>query len=115
MAVSAPPTQRDYLIIQCARISGANSTTGRKAGELRSGATTTVRTDHHINRDGSATQGYHHTIGHVDAASLSSAVTYSNGYLSPNAITVECAESTIVVLRYNPAAFGNAPFWGMIA
>jgi hypothetical protein len=113
LVVGTPPSERDYLVIQSARISGDNSTTGQKSGELRTGGTPKIRTDHHINRDGSSTQGYHHMAVYADAVSTSSSVTYDNGFLSPDAITVQCAESVIIVLRWPGAEDNNAPFFGM--
>lgn len=102
LTTTAPPSARDYISFQMARISG-NSTgsTQQKSGELRIGGSQKVRTNHTISRNGSNTQGYHHTIGLVDVANQSGAVTYENGFLSPNGITIQCAESSIVVLRYS--------------
>ena len=60
-----------------------------------------MRSDQHINRDGSADQGYHHIIGVAQGKSTSNSITYANGYRSPSAITVQAAESTITALRYH--------------
>lgn len=101
VTTATPPEEREYISFQTARISGASTAgTVRKSGELRIGGSTMVQTNHRISRDGTATQGYHHTIGLADVRSESGAVTYDNGFLSPDAISVECAESAIVVLRY---------------
>lgn len=113
LVTSAPSGMRDHLCFQMARISGSNSTTGRKAGELRREGSAQIRTDHRINRDGGATQGYHHMIAVAGVETVGTSITYDNGFLSPNGITVQCAESTIIVLRYAPEE--NAPFFGMIA
>lgn len=99
LTTGVPPEARDYFSIQTARIGGPTSSS-RKAGELRIGGTAQVRSNHRINRDNSATEGYHHTIGLVDARNQAGAVTYANGFLSPDGITVNCAESAIIVLRY---------------
>ena len=105
LTTAVPPGPRDYLIVQMARISG-DSTAGnvRKAGELRDGGAALVRTDHRINRDGSAAQGYHHIIGAVQAKTTAASATYTNGFLSPSGITVQIAESTITALRYHDPA-----------
>lgn len=118
VSVPAPPGEREFLTIQTARISGnTTSSTSRKSGELRAGGSALVRTDHRISRDGSSSQGYHHTVGVADVRSETGAVTYANGYLSPSEeVTIQCAESAIVVLRYPSAvAPGNSPFFGMVA
>lgn len=107
ITVPAPPESRDYVSFQCARISGDNSSTAQKSGELRIGGTGMVRTNHRINRAGDASQGYHHIIGLCDARNESGSLTYANGFLSPNAITVNCAESAIVVLRYPGPGYSN--------
>lgn len=94
---------RNTLSIQCARISGdSTSSTAQKSGQLRIGGSIVMRTDQRISRNGSADQGYHHTIGCVNTNNTNSGVTYENGFLSPNGIRVQMAESTIVVLRYPP-------------
>lgn len=101
ITTTAPPVAQDYLSIQTARIGGGSTSTSvQKSGELRIGGSALVRTNHRINRNDSNTQGYHHTIGLVDVRNTASALTYENGYLSPNAISVSCAESAIVILRY---------------
>lgn len=102
LTTAVPPGPRDYLVVQMERIAGnSSSTTARKAGELRAGGAAMVRTDHRMNRDGTADQGYHHIIGVADVRRTSSSVTYANGYLSPSGITVEAAESTLTALRYH--------------
>ncbi len=101
LTTAVPPESQDYLSIQASRISATDASgNARKSGELRIGGSALMRTDHRISRDGSAVQGYHHTIGLVDVRNTGSAVTYANGYLSPDATTLQCAESAIVVLRY---------------
>lgn len=102
LTTTAPPLNFDYISFQTARISGdTTSGTVQKAGELRIGGSALVRTDHRITRDGSATQGYHHTIGLCDVRTTGSAVAYANGFLSPDATTtIQCAESVIIVLRF---------------
>lgn len=101
ITTSTPPGNCDHLSIQCARISGSDTAgTSQKSGELRIDGNAVVRTDHHINRNGSSDQGYHYTIGVVDVTNTDQAITYDNGFLSPNSTAVECAESAIVVLRY---------------
>ena len=114
LAVDKPPTARDHLIIQSARISGnSTGTTVRKAGELREASTALVRSNHRINRNGSNTQGYHHMIGVVKAEQRAAAVTHTNGFLSPDGDTIQCAESVLVALRYPPEL--NSPLYGMVA
>ena len=109
LATGAPPAARDYLVIQAERISGdSTTTTVRKSGELRDGGTALVRTDQRINRDGSPDQGYHHMIGVAQCKNASASVTYANGFLSPNGITVQAAESTITALRYHEPSTGLA-------
>ncbi len=105
LVTSAPPAARDYLVLQSERIGGAaTTTTAQKAGELRDDGAALIRTDHHIDRDNTSTQGYHHIAGVVNAKSTASSVTYENGYLSPDSSSVDAAESTICVLRYHEAA-----------
>ena len=55
--------------------------------------------------------------GYADAFNESNAVTYYNGFLSPDGIVVQCAESAIVVLGFIKEIedFQNAPFFGTIA
>lgn len=110
LTTAAPPEPRDYLVLQQARIGGENSMTGRKAGELRDGGTAMLRTNHIINV-GDGQNGYHHTAAVVNVKRTAEAVTYENGFLSPNGISVSCAESTIIALRYRePAAtLGSGP------
>ncbi len=100
ITTTAPSSARDFLSIQTMRIGGNNSSSARKSGEIKIGGTTKVKSNHIINRANDAAQGYHHTVGLVDVQNTASAVTYQNGFSSPNAITVNCAESAIVVLRY---------------
>ena len=114
VTTTATPTPQEFMCFQMARISGSNSSTASKSGELRAGGSPLIRTDHRINRDGGATQGYHHMAAVGDVGSTAAAVTLDNGFLSPNGITVQCAESTIFVLRF-PAKGENAPFFGMVA
>ncbi|HVP12283.1 MAG TPA: Calx-beta domain-containing protein, partial [Phycisphaerae bacterium] len=109
LTTAAPPAARDYLVIQAQRMSGNSTlTTARKAGELRDGGSSIMRTDHRINCTGSATTGYHHVAGVANAKQASASVTYDNGYLSPNSITVECADSTITSLRYRDVSSSMA-------
>jgi hypothetical protein len=115
VTVPPPPQAREFVSIQSARISGSSSNSSRKVGELRRAGTALSRTDLCINRDSSATQGYHFIVGAVDARTTSASVTFDNGFLSPEGITVNCAESTIVVLRYPPTGEGNASLLGMVA
>lgn len=106
LTTTTPPAARDYLILQVARIAGnSTSTTAQKAGELRDGGTALVRTNHRIDRDGTDVEGYHHIIGVGNAKRTAASVTYENGFLSPSAVSVECAESTICALRYHDPAF----------
>lgn len=101
ITTQSPPTERDYLVIQNMRISGTDSSgSRRKSGEIRIANNTIIRTNHLMNRDGSNTQGYHHTASLVDVRSESTSIKYDNGFLSPNSSTTQCAESAIVVLRY---------------
>lgn len=102
LTTAVPPAARDYLVIQSARISGDSIlATVQKSGELREDGSALIRTDHRIDRDGSAGEGYHHIAAVANAKRTDAAVTYENGYLSPNGVTVECAESTICALRYH--------------
>lgn len=115
LAVARPPEPRDYLVIQSARISGTDTAgTSQKAGELRVAGSAAIRTNHHINRNGTAAQGYHHFASYADAKLEADAVTYANGFLSPQATTVQCAESVIIALRY-PSTQAQAPFFGIVA
>jgi hypothetical protein len=92
---------QNHLSLQCVRVSGNSTVLSKeKSAELRIGGVAKVRTDHKIDANGTASAGYHHTIGLVDTLNTLSAVTYENGILSPSGITVEGAESTILVLRY---------------
>lgn len=101
LVTAAPPAARDYVVVQLARLSGDSSNANPKSGELRDGGAPLLRTDHHINRDGGSNTGYHHMAGVANVKNSSASVTYENGFLSPGGITVECAESTILALRYH--------------
>ena len=103
LTTAAPPALRDYLVIQAERVSGNTTTsTYAKAGELRDGGVAIMRTDHKISYNGSATTGYHHTVGVANVKRTSAQVTYDNGFLSPTSTlaTIQCADSTICSLRY---------------
>jgi hypothetical protein len=99
LVVPAPPSARDFLIIQAATIGGDNNATSHKAGELREDGATLVRTDHVINRDN---VDYAHTIGAIHAKTTSASHTYTNGWLSPDGGTMDVfiRESTIIALRW---------------
>jgi hypothetical protein len=114
VSVPAPSSTSEYLILQAARLGGDNSSS-RKSGELRAAGSAVIRTDHKINRDNSASQGYHHTVGLGDVKTTSNAITYANGFLSPDSITVNCAESAIAVLRYPALPTENSIFFGTVA
>ena len=119
ITVPAPAGPRDSLTIQTARL-GHNSTNGtkRRAGEMRRAGVALARTNHKINRNGSRSNGYHSKATAIDARVESGAVTYDNGYLSPDSETVQIAESVIICLRWAPEAVAvqaNAPFFGIVA
>lgn len=114
LAVPAPPTAREFLTIRNARISADDTgTTARRTAEFRRAGAALLQTNLRINRNGSNEQGYHNMAGVVDARMESGAITYANGYLSPDSVTAQIAESSIICLRY-PSG-DNAPFFGMIA
>lgn len=118
LAVAAPATMRDRVILQAVRISGSSTGTSvQKAAEFRRSGEPWLRTNMRINRSSTATAGYHNSAAMVDARSENTAVTYENGFLAPNTGTVNCAESTIAVLQYpdtNPVQQQNAPFLAMV-
>lgn len=99
LEVPALADARD-VSIQAMRIAGDASTTERKSGVLRAGGETLLSTSHKINKSGAVIGGYHHLAGVVRARANSGAVRYENGLASPDGITVEGADSTIIVLRY---------------
>jgi hypothetical protein len=91
--------ERDHVIIESARISGEPNPDARRSGVLRVDGRTMMETSHKIDADGSSF-GYHHTAGFAGVLRSRTSFTVENGYRSPDGITVEIADSVIIVLRY---------------
>jgi len=115
ITVPAPPEEREYLVIQSMRISGDTTGSGRKAGLLVEDASLVLGTAHRINRDGSADQGYHHIAGLADVRTRSASFVCRNGGISYDGITLQAAESVIIVFRYPALEGPNSPFFGTVA
>jgi cysteine-rich repeat protein len=98
--VEAPAAEVDELLIAAARVSGESSATGRKSGEVRAAGEVLLRTAHRIDRDSSRANGYHHVVGVVDGRTTSTEARHQIDILSPDAIQVDGAGATIIVLSY---------------
>lgn len=103
-ALSTPSPTRltDYLVIQSLRISGESSESGRKSGILRADGRVLVETSHKINREGGPIDGYHHNAGVAHALTAAESMRLENGFASPDGLSVDAADSVIIVLGYPP-------------
>jgi len=115
ITTTAPSEEREYLVIQSMRISGDTTGSGRKSGVIAEDSSAVLLTNHRISRNGSADQGYHHIAGVADVRTRSVSAICRNGGISPDGITLQAAESVIIVLRYPALQRWNSPFFGTVA
>lgn len=100
LVTEAPSGPSNYLVIQSERVAGISDAAARKSGELRADGVPLMITSHKINRPQDEQNGYHHVAGVADLRQTAASVRYENGFSSPEGISVQAAESVIVVLRH---------------
>ncbi len=100
LEIPASFVEHHHVIISTQRISASSwDPQARRSGYVVVGSDNVLETSHRIDADGS-TFGYHHTVGFAGLFVGRLPVEVANGYRSLDGITVQSAESVIIVLRY---------------
>lgn len=99
-ALTAAQGEGPRLVLQSVRVGGANDADRRRRGEVRLDDEVIRSTEHRIDRDDSAANGYHHVAGLVHVLTATASGRLSVGISSPDGIDVSGVDGRIVILEF---------------